>query len=400
MASRSRMISFGLVGLVVVGLTGLAADAAAPQGNDWPYATTNGQSATFTLATVGDIACEPNTAENATTPAALKCGDNSLPGGTLGGLPAEYATANEAYSMHPDLVALLGDEQYEVGKLTDFEQSFEQAWGGLKMLERPAPGNHEYYPYTKHKDNEAGQNGTGYFAYFNGHDASGNPNTQGQAGDDTSANQGWYSYDIGNWHVVSLNIECASGAFNNDCSTTDGGLLTQETNWLASDLSSNRRPCTIAYWHQPTFSATTAASSTVPDPSAPGVGSTEGGAADAWWNLLYSAHATLVLNGHEHVYARFQPMDPSGNVDSQHGITQITVGTGGEDLDTLARASGTTFSNPNVVTGQDQAFGVMKLSLNPDSFSWDYKPALAGPLATDPTAAMSYSDSGTAKCRG
>ena len=91
---------------------------------------------------------------------------------------------------------------------------------------------------------------------------------------------------------------------------------------------------------------------------------------------------------------------PSGNVDTQHGITQITVGTGGEDLDTLARTSPTTFSNPNVVTGQDQAFGVMKLSLNPDSFSWDYKPALAGPLATDPTAAMSYSDSGSSKCRG
>ena len=76
-------------------------------------------------------------------------------------------------------MALLGDEQYEVGKLSDFEGSFEQAWGGLKFLERPAPGNHEYYDYTKNGDNEPAQNGTGYFGYFNGHDQTGTPNNAG-----------------------------------------------------------------------------------------------------------------------------------------------------------------------------------------------------------------------------
>jgi hypothetical protein len=313
-------------------------------------------------------------------------------------MPAQFATAEQAQAMHPDLVALLGDEQYEVGKLSDFEQSFEQAWGGLRMLERPSPGNHEYYPYTKHGDSEAGQNGDGYFAYFNGHDQSGTPNAQGQAGDDSATNQGWYSYDIGNWHVVSLNIECNSDAFNNDCSTTDGGLLAQETKWLQGDLAVNDKPCTIAYWHQPTFSATTSASAAVPDPSAPGVGSAEGLAADAWWKILYQNHATLVLNGHEHVYARFRPMNPAGQYDPKNGIPQITVGTGGEDLDTLAKDAGN-FSNPNVVTAQDQAFGVMKLSLGNNSFSWNYKPALAGPGA-DPIASMNYSDSGSAPCRG
>ncbi|MBV8528930.1 MAG: metallophosphoesterase [Candidatus Dormibacteraeota bacterium] len=399
MASRSRMISFGLIGLAIVVVTGLAADAATPQGNVWPYASRHGESGSFTVATVGDIACEPATAENASTPAALKCSNVGATGNTLGGLPAEFATAQQAYAMHPDRVALLGDEQYEVGKLTDFEQSFEQSWGGLKMLERPAPGNHEYYSYTKHKDNEAGQNGTGYFEYFNGHTQAGTPNSQGQAGQDTGASQGWYSYNVGSWHFISLNIECMSQPFNFDCSSTDGGLLNQETSWLASDLASNDQPCTVAYWHQPTFSATTAPSSNLPDPSAPGVGSGEGLAADAWWKLLYDAHATLVLNGHEHVYARFKPMDPSGKFDPKHGITQITVGTGGEDLDTLAR-TGSSFDNPNVVTGQDQAFGVMKLTLKGNSASWSYQPALAGPLATDPTAAMAYSDSGSVKCQG
>lgn len=299
--------------------------------------------------------------------------------------------------MHPDLVALLGDEQYEVGKRSDFEQSFEQAWGGLKMLERPSPGNHEYYAYTKKGDNEAAQNGNGYFAYFNGHNEGGTPNAQGQAGDDTGANQGWYSYDIGNWHIISLNIECESAAFNNDCSTTDGGLLSQETQWLSADLASNHKACTIAYWHQPTFTAADT-SADVPDPSAPGADSVEGLASDAWWKLLYNAHATLILNGHEHYYARFRPMNPAGQSDPRHGIPQFIVGSGGEALDTLAVEPNGSYSNPNVVTAQDQAFGVMKLSLHPASYSWDYKPALAGPGAS--ATAMSYSDSGSAPCRG
>ncbi|HVX45624.1 MAG TPA: metallophosphoesterase [Mycobacteriales bacterium] len=390
MASRFRVVALGVVGIVVVALAGVA--IAAPRVlNDWPYAGKSTQTGSYTFATVGDIACEPDDPENSGTPAQLKCGSDSL-----GGRTAEYATAGQAYAMHPAAVALLGDEQYQVGKLSDFEQSFEQAWGGLKMLERPAPGNHEYYPYTKKGDNEAAQNGAGYFGYFNGHDQDGQPNAQGQAGDDTDENQGWYSYNLGDWHIVSLNIECDSAPFKNDCSTTDGGLLAKETHWLADDLAANNQPCTIAYWHQPTFTAADT-SADVPDPNAPGADSTEGLAADAWWKLLYKNHATLVLNGHEHYYARYRPMDPAGHSDPKHGITQFTIGTGGEALDTLAKENGT-YSNSNVVTAQDQAFGVMKLSLNPHSYSWNYRPVLAGPGA-DPTS-VNYHDSGTAACRG
>src|SRR6185437_12469342 len=347
---------------------------------------------TYTLAAVGDIACEPDDDDNAANPASLKCGSQSL-----GGYDAEFATAKQTLALKPDAVALLGDEQYQVGKLSDFEGSFEQAWGGLRMLERPAPGNHEYYSYTKKGDNEAGQNGSGYFAYFNGHDQSGTPNTQGQAGDDTSSNQGWYSYDIGNWHVISLNIECNSTPFADDCSTTDQGLLAQETQWLAADLHGDHASCTLAYWHQPTFSATTAAATGI-NPAAPGVGSAEGGAADAWWQLLYKAHASLILNGHEHVYARFKPMDPSGNYDPKHGITQITVGTGGEDLDTLATTGTGAYSNPNVVTASDQAFGVLDLHLGQDNYSYTYKPALAGPGFD--ASALTYSDAVAGHCHG
>jgi acid phosphatase type 7 len=91
-------------------------------------------------------------------------------------------------------------------------------------------------------------------------------------------------------------------------------------------------------------------------------------------------------------------MDPAGSYDPQHGIPQMIIGTGGEALDTLAMENGS-YSNPNVVTAQDEAFGVMKLSLHPHSYSWDYEPALAGP-GFDASTAMSSSDTGSATCRG
>ncbi|MFI5974173.1 metallophosphoesterase family protein [Streptomyces sp. NPDC051452] len=384
---RVTKISSAAVGLAVLAVTGTAVAVANQSDNDWPYA--HHRAASYTLAAVGDIACEPDDAENAATPASLKCGSP-----TLGGISAEFATAKQATGMHPDAVALLGDEQYQVGKLTDFEQSFEQAWGGLRMLERPAPGNHEYYPYTKKGDNEAGQNGAGYFGYFNGHDQAGTPETQGQAGDDTADKQGWYSYNLGNWHIISLNAECNSDTFNHDCSTTDSGLLGRETQWLSNDLAANKRQCTIAYWHQATFSATTASTATVPA-SAPGAGGAEGAATDAWWKLLYQHHATLILNGHEHAYARLRPMNPAGQYDPTHGIPEFIVGSGGEALDTLAGSPGN-YDNPNVVTAQASAFGVMKLTLKPHSYNWDYKPALPGP-GFDSTA-LQYGDSGNGTC--
>jgi hypothetical protein len=388
--TRKLPLIAGVAVVAIASIAGVAGAAPPNTGNDWPYDTAaKGQQ--YTLVAVGDIACEPNDDDNASNPAELKCGSASL-----GGFDAEYATAQQAVGYRPDAVALLGDEQYEVGKLSDFEGSFEQAWGGLKYLEHPAPGNHEYYNYTKKGDNEAAQDGTGYFAYFNGHNQSGTPNSAGQAGDDTDANQGWYSYNLGNWHIISLNVECNSDAFNNDCSTTDGGLLAQETRWLANDLKTNNAPCTLAYWHQPTFSSTTDSTPTVPA-SAPGADSQEGGVADAWWQLLYDNHATLILNGHEHVYARMRPVDPAGNYDPKHGIPQIIVGTGGEALDTLA-VSGDGYANPNVVTAYDEGYGVMNMTLKPNGYSFTYQPVLAG--GGFGPSALDYSDSGSGHCQG
>jgi hypothetical protein len=107
-----------------------------------------------------------------------------------------------------------------------------------------------------------------------------------------------------------------------------GSWLSSETKWLERDLNQDHSQCTLAYWHQPTFSST--ASPFTSD-------SAEGQTADAWWKLLYAHRATLVLNGHDHVYSRFAPMDPSGHPDSRHGIREFIVGTGGESLDTVNR---------------------------------------------------------------
>jgi len=371
-----RVIAASAIGIALAATcvgTVLAAPGM-PDDNVWPYAQATPHAAV--LAAVGDIACEPDDSENAATPAKLKCGSP-----TLGGTDAQFATADQIEGMHPDLVALLGDEQYEVGKLTDFEGSFDKSYGAFKFLQRPAPGNHEFYPYAKSGDNEAGQNGDGYFQYYNGMTESGSTRPGGQAG---QTGEGWYSYDLGSWHIISLNIECNSPAFGNSCDPTTG-VLGQETQWLATDLSSDHASCTLAYWHQPTFSSTNS-------PSA------EGTAAGAWWKLLYAHGADLILNGHEHVYARTVPLDPNGVPDVKKGIPEFIIGTGGEALDTLARNPDGSFMNPNVVTGQDQAYGAMKLTLGVNGYSWDYQPVLAASGA--PASVLNYEDNGSATCHG
>lgn len=347
--------------------------------NSWPY---GGLARVPVLAAVGDVACEPDDAENSGNPEDLTC-----KGEDIGGLEAEYATATQVERMHPDLVALLGDEQYQVGKLSDFEGSFDKTYGAFKFLQRPSPGNHEYYAYTKHGDDEAAQNGTGYFAYYNGTRSNGAIRAQGQAGD---YNKGWYSYNLGAWHVISLNAECDSDAFGHNCTRPHRGVLGLETRWLAQDLRSNHATCTLAYWHQPTFSSTGDSG----DGAYARFESNEGGAADTWWKLLYRHHADLVLNGHEHVYARFRPMAPDGRVDTKHGIRQIIIGTGGEDLDTLSTPADLT--KEHVVTGEDTAYGVMKLRLGRTGYRFDFRPVAAG--AGQPADVLDYTDAGSQRC--
>src|SRR5579862_1822679 len=185
----------------------------------------------------------------------------------------QAATAQQIEAMKPDLVAIVGDEQYQVGQYSDFENSYELSYGAFKMIQRPAPGNHEFY--VEH--GAVGVAGYGYFSYFNGvqHNAdgsimtatiSGNPDTggtftqpvpysDGQAGHfeqtgglgtnstggPVGVGDGWYSYNLGSWHLISLNIECETQP--GGCSNS-GSWLAAELEWLQKDLAANHSPCT------------------------------------------------------------------------------------------------------------------------------------------------------------
>ncbi len=449
----------------------------APSDNPWPY---NKLQRSPVLVVVGDIACEPDAdfetgeASNETcdTPKAPYTSTTSNPPGSTAGYSlwlSQEATANQIESIKPDAVALLGDLQYQVGEYQDFEKSYDLTFGGFKKITRPAPGNHEFY--DEHK--EIGVAGYGYFSYFNGFqiDGSGNPKmvtlgdpcpssqtgcsypassapvaqpiprSDGQAGhfDQTGGVQtakyangpmmgnpapvgvgdGWYSYNLGNWHLISLNIECETqpGA----CSFSNGTWLAAETEWLKKDLEENHSACTVAYWHQPTYSG------------ADGL-TEEGITAGTWWQMLYDAGADLVLNGHDHLYARYAPIRPYfdaadtsvtgvtgtwlGTSDPKRGIREFIVGTGGETLDTLVSAPCTTsgptmcatgitpatdwdgiFNQTFLEKGTGNYWGVMALTLDPNGYQWNYQSALQFPGAPAGTPAT-FTDSGSAACHG
>lgn len=385
-----------------------------PNDNPWPYSTVQGAPV---LAVVGDVACQPGEEESGE-----KAGENCS-GDTAQNLVAsQAATAQQIENMQPALVALLGDEQYQVGQYSDFENSYEQSYGAFKMITRPAPGNHEFY--VEH--GAIGVAGYGYFSYFNGvqHNAdgsimtatiAGNPDTggtftqpvpfsDGQAGHfsqtgglgtnltggPVGVGNGWYSYDLGSWHIISLNIECETQP--GGCSTT-GSWFGSELEWLKKDLAEHRSACTLAYWHQPTYSPSN------------GLG-LEGSTAQAFWQLLYQYGADLVLNGHDHLYARYRPLDPNSNYDPKRGIREFVVGTGGETLDAVV-TSDTTAADPtgnpnfnaqNLEASSGEFWGVMGLKLLPNGYAWDYESALKDPAQT--TGPASYSDKGVAACHG
>jgi hypothetical protein len=381
--------------------------------NQWPYATI-GRSPV--LAVVGDVACQPGE-----EPSGEKAGEN-CDGDSAQNLNAsQAATAKQIENMKPDLVALLGDEQYQVGQYSDFENSYELTYGAFKSITRPAPGNHEFY--TEH--GAIGVAGYGYFSYFNGvqHNADGtmmmatianNPDTGGTftqpvpysngqaghfeqtgglgnstvpAGGPVGVGDGWYSYNLGAWHLISLNIECETQP--GGCT---GSWFAAELAWLKKDLAANHSACTLAYWHQPSYSA--ADSLAVP----------EGPTALAFWQLLYESGADLVLNGHDHLYARYRPLDPSGNYDPHKGIREFIVGTGGETLDTVVASTSSTadagaqFNAANLEAASGEFWGVMALTLDPNGYKWDFESALKDPAQT--TGGSTYSDKGVGTCHG
>jgi hypothetical protein len=419
-----------------------------PSANDntWPYATNATTGKPPVLAVVGDVACEPDADYETGEASHETCGTAKAPYTSTSLWQSQEATANLIEAIKPDLVALVGDLQYQVGQYSDFENSYDLTYGAFKFITRPAPGNHEFYD----EHSATGVAGYGYFSYFNGFqiNTSGNnigrpitttlgdpcpssmtgcgypgataPNPQpiprpdGQAGHfaqtgglgsnstpggTVGVGDGWYSYNLGSWHLISLNIECETQP--GGCSDT-GPWFAAELAWLKQDLEENHAACTAAYWHQPTFSATNGITE-------------EGIAALAFWQLLYEYKADLVLNGHDHLYAHYRPLTPSGNYDPKNGIREFIVGTGGETLDPVVTATVTTGTgetnmedptgNPNFNALNLEAgatgnyWGVMALTLNQDAYAWDFESALEAPLAGAPTS-TTYSDKGFGTCHG
>ena len=183
----------------------------------------------------------------------------------------------------PGTIATLGDHAYDSGTPQEFANCYGPSWGGHKSRTRPTLGNHDY-----------GTSGaTGYFDYF-GADA-------GEPG------KGYYSYELGAWHIVVLNSNCSEVG---GCS---GG--TPQEQWLRKDLAAHPTACTLAYWHHPRFS------------SGEKYGTNE--QMTPLWQVLYEHGADVILSGHEHSYERFAPQDATGTMDFERGIRQFVVGTGG-----------------------------------------------------------------------
>jgi hypothetical protein len=391
--------------------------------NTWPYVST-GRSPV--LAVVGDIACQPDEdyVAGGGEAAHETCDTPKAPYTATSLWQSQESTANQIELMKPDAVALLGDLQYQVGQFQDFKQSFDLTYGAFKFLHRPAPGNHEFYD----EHSATGVAGYGYFSYYNGFQINSDgtvpttsvpdpcpaasaaacnypglttpvpqpiPHADGQAGhfelganggvNGTGVAEGWYSYNLGGWHLISLNAECSTQP--GGCSDT-GAWLGAQLAWLKKDLEENRSSCTLAYWHQPSYSAD--------DSVTP-----EGTTALAFWKLLYEADADLILNGHDHLYARYRPLDASGKYDPRHGIREFIVGTGGETLDTVVSSTaagsdaGAIFNAANLENSSGNWWGVMALTLDPNGYRWKFEPTLQLPGATG-----NFSDSGAAACHG
>jgi len=280
----------------------------------------------------GNVSAQ-STAFTATTAACTTSGSDPtiVAAGDICGSSTDCApTAALIGQINPTRVLTLGDNAYDAGTLSEYQTEYAPNWGQYNAKVSPAPGNHEYDT----------SGGAGYFAYFG-----------------AIVPAPYYSYDVGTWHLISLNAEV---------SVSSGAA---EETWLRNDLAAHTNQCTLAYWHEPRFSS----------------GTTHGSDTDlaTVWQDLYNAHADVVLNGHEHNYERFAKQSPSGAADP-NGIREIIAGTGGA-------SHGYPFGTPLPTSEvrNDSTWGVIKLTLHPTGYDWQFVPI----------AGSTFTDSGSDTCR-
>jgi chitodextrinase len=233
-------------------------------------------------------------------------------GDGAGGDESEAAVVDLIASWNPNLFLYLGDV-YEKGTTTEFENWYRPAnfYGRFRSVTNPTIGNHEY------------QNGAapGYFDYW-----------------DNVPH--YFSVDTHGWHLISLDTNTAFGQ------TAPG---TPQYEWLVDDLAANTQPCTLVYYHQPRFNIGEEGSSS---------------SLAAIWSLLAQNGVDLVVNGHDHTYQRWQPLDGAGN-HTPTGVTEIVAGTGGHAL-------GTFVTSDSRVAASATEFGALRLDLNSGGATYQF----------------------------
>ena len=237
----------------------------------------------------------------------------------------------------PGTVFAVGDLAYPDGSDEQFANCYGPTWGRFKARTRPAPGNHEY-----HKTGASG-----YARYFG--EAAGPPD------------KGYYSYELGGWHIVVLNSECEEVG---GCEANSAQGL-----WLKQDLADHPVTCTLAYFHKPLFSS----------------GAKHGNDLEVkpLWDVLYHAGADVIINGHDHDYERFAPQDPEGHLDAKQGIREFVVGSGGKNSHRVMGAT-----QPNSEVRNADTFGVLKVTLHPKGYDWEFVPE----------AGKTFTDAGSGEC--
>jgi hypothetical protein len=278
------------------------------------------------------------TAAGGTTTSTVDVAGDAVPFYAVGDIADCTTSADESTAELLDdtegPIATLGDNAYPNGSPEEFQRCFEPAWGRHKARIRPSPGNHDY--------NTRGA--AGYFGYFG--DAAGRPGA------------GWYSYEVGAWHVVSL---------DSNCTVVGCGRNSPQGRWLQADLAAHPARCTAAYWHHPRFSS--------------GLHGSSEAMADLF-TILHEAGADVVLAGHDHHYERILPLDPGGRLDRERGIRSFIVGTGGRHL----------YPTGLVVPGSElrhsETFGVLRLDLSDDGYRWRFLRSRGTP----------FTDAGSGRC--
>ena len=319
---RRRLFVVGLVAVAIVAGSGLVARWADDEPwPDVPDSASHDPVPGVRIAVAGDIACEPSHA-------------SFDEGRGNGSACMQAATSDLVVGKRYAAVLVLGDIQYEDGEEEAFLRSYDPTWGRVKTVTHPVPGNHEYHT----------SGATGYFRYF------------GAAAGDPA--KGYYSFDVGDWHVIALNSNCSHV----------GGCRTgsPQERWLRRDLAANPATCTLAFWHHPRFSSGWHGGSS---------------AYEAFWRDLFEADADVVLVGHDHDYERFAPIGATGEIDLERGIREFVVGTGGRGL------RGFSHPQPNSEVHDDSTFGILELTLGRGAYAWRFRPAVG-----------SFTDGGSSRC--